>query len=88
MPRKKKSGGTKRHKKPHKSVVLAVTSRQKGRSKNPQRDRMWRALPPGKRLGPSGKVYYEYRANRSDVDPKVIRKLPKLKKRRKSRKKS
>jgi len=29
------------------------------------------ALKPGKRLSKNGNVYYEYRANRSDKNPKV-----------------
>ena len=88
MPRKKKKAkkkSGKRHQKPHKSIVVAATTRQKGRSKDPKRDRMWKALPPGKREGPSG-VYYEYRANRSDVDPELIKKLPKLKGKKKGKK--
>ena len=86
MPKKKRK--IKRSKKPHKSVVVAVSYRQKGRSKSPKRDRMWKALPPGKRVSPSGKVYYEYRANRSDIDPELMEKLPKIdsKKRKKKKK--
>lgn len=35
---------------------------------NIDRDRMRRAKPPGRRVSKSGRVYYERRANRSDVN--------------------
>jgi ssDNA-binding Zn-finger/Zn-ribbon topoisomerase 1 len=33
-------------------------------------DRTRVALPPGKRISKTGKIYYEYRRNRSDINPK------------------
>ena len=30
-----------------------------------------KALLPGKRLSKNGKIYYEYRMNRSDIDPSL-----------------
>ena len=35
------------------------------------RDIAVKAKKPGKRISKTGRVYYEYRANRSDIDPKV-----------------
>ena len=35
-----------------------------------RRDKHFSALPPGKRISKSGRVYYEYRPNRSDLNPR------------------
>jgi len=56
----------KREKK-RKGKTIKLSQRQTGRSKNLARDRKLKALPPGKRRSASGKVYYEYRQNRSDL---------------------
>lgn len=40
---------------------------QTGMIKDPLRDAARRALPPGKRISKSGKVYWETRRNRSDA---------------------
>lgn len=34
---------------------------------NPKIDRYFAALKPGKRISRTGRVYYEYRINRSDI---------------------
>jgi len=47
--------------------TVKVKRHQTGRSKNLSRDKKLKALPPGKRISASGKVYYEYRQNRSDL---------------------
>ncbi len=48
--------------------VLRAASHQTG-SSDPVRDRRYHALPPGKRVSRSGRVYYEYRRNRSGLTP-------------------
>ena len=48
--------------------VLKPAKRQTGRSKDVERDKKLKALPPGKRRSRSGKIYYEYRQNRSDLE--------------------
>lgn len=56
--------------------VLKVASHQTGHRKSLKKDVKWgskkgrHALPPGKRVSKSGKVYYESRRNRSDVKRK------------------
>ena len=50
-----------------KPVVLKFVPRQTGGVKSISRDKARRALPPGKRRSKSGKIYYEYRKNRSDM---------------------
>ncbi len=57
--------------------TVKVKKRVKGRSKNPSRDRLYKALPPGKRRSHTGKIYYEYRANRADIPKKKKRKRKK-----------
>ncbi|RLE42418.1 hypothetical protein DRJ16_04850 [Candidatus Woesearchaeota archaeon] len=47
--------------------VLKASKRQTGKSKSVERDKKLKALPPGKRRSRSGKIYYEYRQNRSDL---------------------
>jgi len=46
--------------------VVYYKPRQTGSVKSLDRDRARKALPPGKRISKSGRVYYEYRKNRSD----------------------
>ena len=61
-----------------KKVRRTVGRKRKGRKKsqmhqtmvkrhNPSLDRKRKAKKPGKRVSKSGKVYYEYRINRSDM---------------------
>jgi len=50
-------------------VVKAVNF-QTGSEKSPKKDNKYKALLPGKRISKNGKVYYEYRANRSDINGK------------------
>ena len=47
-------------------VYVLPRMRQIGRS-NELRDLKRKALPPGRRISRSGRVYYEYRKNRSDL---------------------
>lgn len=47
--------------------VLIPSRRQTGVSKNPVKDSKLKAMSAGKRMSKTGKVYYEYRRNRSDV---------------------
>lgn len=37
---------------------------------NKAKDVLYKAMESGKRISESGKAYYEYRANRSDLNPK------------------
>lgn len=46
-------------------IIYAKDKKQKG-SSNKFFDRLYSALPPGKRKSKSGNVYYEYRKNRTD----------------------
>jgi len=62
----KKRGGRKSTKR-KRGRTVKVKRHQTGRSKNISRDKKLKALPPGKRISASGKVYYEYRQNRSDL---------------------
>jgi hypothetical protein len=50
-----------------KSVVLKVVKYQTGKRESLKLDRSRKALPPGKRISKSGKVYWETRRNRSDL---------------------
>lgn len=52
-----------------KGITLKKATRQTGKS-NPRIDKKRKALPPGKRLSRTGKIYYEYRRNRSDLNNK------------------
>jgi len=61
--RKKK---TKRQGKPR---VIKKVYRQIGKSVA-SLDKKRKAMAPGKRISKKGNVYYEYRANRSDLDPR------------------
>jgi hypothetical protein len=71
MPKKKKSQTKKktsqttlRSKKIGRRVLKAST-RQTGKS-HTKRDAKRKAMQPGKRRSASGKIYYEYRKNRTD----------------------
>jgi hypothetical protein len=46
--------------------VVRASARQTGRS-IPQYDSRVKAMAPGKRISATGRVYYEYRRNRTDV---------------------
>jgi len=46
--------------------TIKVVAKQSGTRASIQRDRDLKALPPGKRVSRTGKIYYEYRKNRSD----------------------
>lgn len=46
--------------------VVRASTRQTGRS-IPQYDSRVEAMAPGKRISARGRVYYEYRRNRTDV---------------------
>ncbi len=48
--------------------VLKKAAHQTGTS-DLRRDRLYKALPPGKRISRTGHIYYEYRKNRSDLAP-------------------
>jgi hypothetical protein len=51
--------------------VIKPAKFQTGTEKNALKDERKKALAPGKRISKSGKVYYEYRANRSDLPGKI-----------------
>lgn len=51
-------------------IVLKKTKTQIGKSKVKFDVRLG-AMPPGRRISKSGKVYFEYRKNRSDVKRKI-----------------
>mgnify|MGYP006977952516 CR=1 FL=1 len=57
-------------KKKRKGPYVLKTGRKKGRSKI-KYDKRIRALKPGKRISKKGKIYYEYRANRSDAKGRI-----------------
>ena len=46
--------------------VVKKAEHQTGTS-NKKRDKVRKALPPGKRISRTGKTYYEYRRNRTDM---------------------
>ena len=50
-----------------KPLVLKPSKRQIGTSKI-KIDKRYKALKPGKRISKYGRIYYEYRKNRSDKD--------------------
>ena len=64
-PKKKSRQATLRSKKYGRQVLKAST-RQTGRS-HTKRDTALKAMQPGKRQSASGRIYYEYRKNRSDL---------------------
>ena len=51
--------------------VIKEVKFQSGNTKNEIKDLRKKALAPGKRISKTGKVYYEYRANRSDIHGKI-----------------
>ena len=51
---------------PKKTKVLQIAAHQTGKTNKPV-DLTKIAFPPGKRVSKSGKIYYEFRANRSDM---------------------
>lgn len=48
------------------SPILYFSNHQTGKIKNLKEDKLRKAKLPGKRKSKSGKIYYEYRKNRSD----------------------
>jgi len=62
--RTKSSGRTRKLKGPR---VLKKVKYQTGKRKSIKKDRARKALPPGKRISKSGKIYWETRRNRSDL---------------------
>ena len=50
--------------------VLKASKRQTGKS-HLKADKRRQALKPGKRVSKTGKIYYEYRRNRSEVGKKL-----------------
>lgn len=46
--------------------VVKIVNHQLGKT-NIKRDKVRKAISPGKRISKTGKVYYEYRKNRSDL---------------------
>ena len=57
-------------KKRRKGIVIKKSSRQIGKS-NVSKDIRKKAMRPGKRISKNGKIYYEYRKNRTDLKKKV-----------------
>jgi hypothetical protein len=55
-----------------KPKVLKVVNYQTGKRASVKADRERKALPPGKRISKSGRVYWETRKNRSDLPGKNI----------------
>ena len=64
---KKKGRKPKRMKKPRGKVVYR---KKVIRGRSGPRDKYYIALPPGKRISHTGKVYYEYRASHADKKPR------------------
>lgn len=54
-----------------KPKVLKVDNYQIGKVKDLDRDKKLKALPSGKRMSKSGRIYYEHRKNRSDLKNNV-----------------
>jgi hypothetical protein len=52
--------------------VLKVVKYQTGGRASLKADRVRKALPPGKRISKSGRVYWETRRNRSDLPGKKV----------------
>lgn len=50
-----------------KPKVIYSKKRQTGKRKDFEYDKKRKALPAGKRISKSGKIYYEYRKTRSDI---------------------
>jgi hypothetical protein len=53
----------------HISPKVVRVLKQTGRKPNLIVDRYKRAMKPGKRISKTGKIYFESRRNRSDVNP-------------------
>lgn len=49
--------------------IVRVIKHQTGKT-NVQVDKYIKAMRPGKRISKTGKIYWETRASRSDIDPK------------------
>ena len=60
-----------RRSKARRGRVIKVVNYQTGSSFIP-RDKLYRALPPGKRRSRSGRIYWETRKNRSDKPGKKV----------------
>ena len=58
--------------KPKVSQVLKPADHQTGSRKSVSRDKSRSAQMPGKRISKNGKIYYEYRKNRSDLGLKNL----------------
>ena len=54
-----------------KAKTLAVKKQTGKEGVNKQADKARKALKPGIRISKTGHIYYETRANRSDVNPKT-----------------
>ena len=52
--------------------VLKIIKYQTGKRESLKADRKRKALPPGKRISRTGKIYWETRRNRSDLPGKNI----------------
>tara|TARA_Y100000310_G_scaffold301941_1_gene338819 strand:+ start:207 stop:395 length:189 start_codon:yes stop_codon:yes gene_type:complete len=53
-----------------KGEVLKISKTQSGKQSNTAMDKEIEAMFPGKRMSKSGKIYWETRKNRSDINPK------------------
>jgi len=53
--------------KARKSKVVYSTRKQTGKRIDLKADKKRKAMPPGKRISKSGKIYYEGRKNRTDI---------------------
>jgi hypothetical protein len=51
--------------------VLKVVKYQTGKRSSLKADRKRKALPPGKRISRTGKIYWETRRNRSDLSGNI-----------------
>ena len=67
--RRRKTRKTRKLKGPR---VLKVVKYQTGKRESLKADRKRKALPPGKRISRTGKIYWETRRNRSDLPGKNI----------------
>jgi len=55
-----------------KPVVIKYVPKQTGKRKSISLDKKRKAAAPGKRRSRSGRIYYEYRRNRTDLRGKRI----------------
>jgi hypothetical protein len=67
MGRKRKRAKSKTSRRIKGPRVLKKVNYQTGKRKSIKKDRARKALPPGKRISKSGKIYWETRRNRSDL---------------------